>query len=227
MWDRVAQQLRSAGHTVYPVTLPGLADRVNELTPAVGLMAHVEDVMELCRRQDIHDAVIVGHSYAGAVVGAVARRMPERFMAQVYLDTMPLAEETAPIEGFSQTGRTKFSEALVTSRGTRVWPIPEPLGAQAHVDGLTVADLDLIRTLGTPHPALTFEERLSGPIEPGPYPPNYAISCVEDEAAAAAEKTEFLGRHPDWRYYSLPLCHWPMLSSPRELASLLDEIARS
>lgn len=227
VWSRVASELRSKGHGVYPVTLPGLSDRSGELSPAVGLMAHVQDVVNLCLGEDLHNAVLLGHSYAGAVVGAVARRLPRLVRAQVYLDTMPLAEGASLLEGFPPEARARFEAALVTSMGTRVWPMPEPLGSQAPVDGLTEADLDLLRKRGTPHPAHAFDERLSGPVEMGPYPKNHAISCVEDEAAAAAEEKEFLGQHPDWTYHSLPICHWPMLSSPLELASIIDEIAGS
>ena len=225
VWDRITPVLESAGHSVHPVTLPGLADRTDELTPEIGLMAHVNDVVEKCRQLDLRDAILVGHSYAGAVVGGVARRLPRRFRAQVYLDTMPLAEGRSLLEGFSPNGEVRFKDALVTLRGTRVWPMPEPLSAQAPTDGLSPADLSLLRTLATPHPALSFEERLRGSVEPGPYPKNYAISCVEDENAAAAEKEQFLAQNPDWTYYSLPLCHWPMLSSPRELASILNRIS--
>ena len=226
VWERVAPELKSSGHEVYAVTLPGLGDRADELTPSVGLMTHVWDVLDLCRRLDLHDAMIVGHSYAGAVVGAVARRIPESFSAQVYLDTLPLAEGTTLLEGYSQAGRAAFEGAVIEWRGTRVWPMPEPLGSQAPVDGLTPEDLDLLRRRSTPHPALTFEERLSGPLASGLPPKSFGISCVENEAAAEEEKKQFLSEHPDWTYRSLPICHWPMLSTPGELARLLDGIAK-
>ncbi|HLY76366.1 MAG TPA: alpha/beta hydrolase family protein [Thermoplasmata archaeon] len=225
-WERVAPPLQSSGHTVFPVTLPGLSDRAHELTPEIGLMAHVADVLDLCRKQDLHGAILVGHSYAGAVVGAVARRAPERFRAQVYLDTMPLEEGACLLDGFGPAGRARFEAALTTSHGTRAWPMPEPLGAQAPVDGLTPADLDLLRRRGTPHPALSFEEHLSGPVSSGPYPKSLAISCVEDEKAAATERELFLKEHRDWSYHALFTGHWPMLSTPHALVSLLDQICR-
>jgi len=226
-WDRVTPILTGAGHSVHPITLPGLGERSDELAPSVGLVAHVSDLEQTCNRLDLQEAILVGHSYAGAVVGAVARRMPGRFAAQVYLDTLPLEEGRSLLDGFSPEGKAKFEGALLTQRGTRVWPVPEPLGAQAPVEGLTSDDLNLIRNRGTPHPALCFEERLAGRIENGPYPRCHAISCVEDDRAAAEEKKEFLKGHPDWAYHSLPICHWPMLSSPRELASILIRISES
>ena len=102
--------------------------------------------------------------------------------------------------------------------------MPVPLGSIAPTEGLTEADLELLRRRGTPHPAFAFEEILSGRVRPEPYPPSVAISCVEDEAAARTERAEFLQRHPGWSYYSLPICHWPMFSSPRELAAILHSV---
>ena len=217
--------MKSAGHESHAITLPGLAERSGELSHSLGVMAHVRDVIAACERLDIRDGIMVGHSYAGAVVGAVARRIPERLSAQVYLDTLPLAEGGAWADGMPPERRANFERSLRIQNGTRVWPMPEPLGSQAPVDGLTQEDLDLLRRRGTPHPALTFEEKLSGKVSDLPAPRSHAISCVEDEAAAAAEKAQFLSQFPGWTYSWLPICHWPMLSSPRELAEALDGIA--
>jgi pimeloyl-ACP methyl ester carboxylesterase len=187
----------------------------------------VDDLIQQIRQIDLKDVVLVGHSYAGAVVGAVARRMPERFRAQVYVDTFPLEEGKSFLDEFSPEGKEKFQSSIVMWNGTRVWPMPEPLNSQAPTEGLGESDLNLLRKKGTPHPAKTFEETLSGPVAKAPQPQKYAISCVEDENAGKAEKEEFLKNYPDWSYYSIPsICHWPMLSSPKELASILAQVGK-
>jgi pimeloyl-ACP methyl ester carboxylesterase len=226
VWERVTPFLRSSGHVVHPITLPGLADRARELSPKVGIMAHVDDLIATCEDFDLEEAFLVGHNYAGAVTGAVARRIPETFAGQVYLDTMPLDEGAGLLDGFTEDGRAKFESEVKTVGGTRVWPMPEPLSSQSPVEGLTSADLTLLRDRGTPHPALTFEEKLTGPVQHPPYPPCHTISCVEGANAAAVERRAFLEQHPDWTYHWLPICHWPMLSSPSQLASVLDRIAK-
>jgi pimeloyl-ACP methyl ester carboxylesterase len=75
-WQGVARRLRGAGHNVYPVTLTGLGDRSHLASPAVDLETHVTDVVNLLDHEDLHHAVLVGHSYAGTVVRAVADRRP-------------------------------------------------------------------------------------------------------------------------------------------------------
>jgi pimeloyl-ACP methyl ester carboxylesterase len=227
-WERVTPILEQNGDSVFAVTLPGLADRSNELSPSTGLLSHVKDVLDQCDKLNLQNAVLVGHSYAGAVVGAVARRSPKRFRAQVYLDTMPLAEGSSFLDGFSPEGRAKFEHSIVIKNGTRVWPMPEPLSSQAPTEGLSESDLALLREKGTPHPARTFEEKLAGHIETGTQPKSFAISCVEDDDAGKSEKEEFLSSRPDWEYFWIPsISHWPMLSSPKKVASILLEIGEA
>ncbi len=226
-WDRVTPILESEGHTVYPITLPGLGERANELSPSIGVMSHVSDLIDTCEKLDLKDAILLGHSYAGAVVGASARRRPNLFRAQVYLDTMPLPENKSFLDSFSTEGKAKFENSLITRNATRVWPMPEPLSSQAPTEGMSNEDLQLLRRKGTPQPARTFEEPLSGPVGSEPYPKCYAISCVEDENAAAVERKQFQEKRPDWEYYSIPkISHWPMFSSPKELASILIKIGK-
>ena len=68
--------LREAGHDVHAPTLTGLSERAHLLSPLVGLDTHVEDVVRLIDVLGLTDVVLVGHSYAGQIVTAVADRRP-------------------------------------------------------------------------------------------------------------------------------------------------------
>jgi pimeloyl-ACP methyl ester carboxylesterase len=64
-WDRVVPLLQAAGRIVLTPTLIGSGTRAAELSAAVTLRRHVEDVVAVLADGDLHDVVLVGHSYSG------------------------------------------------------------------------------------------------------------------------------------------------------------------
>ena len=99
-WRPIARQLRADGHDAYPVTLTGLGERVHLASPEINLDTHITDVVNLIRFEDLHDVVLLGHSYAGLVVTGVADRVPERIAQLVYLDTGAFPDGTVLIDSF-------------------------------------------------------------------------------------------------------------------------------
>ena len=86
-WQPLARLLRRAGHEVHAPTLTGLADRAHLLSPDVDLETHVEDVVNLLHYEDLHEVILVGHSYGGMVITGVADRALSRIGHIVYLDS--------------------------------------------------------------------------------------------------------------------------------------------
>ena len=85
-YQRVARLLRSAGHDVYAPTLTGLGERSHLLSSRIDLDLHITDVVALLHYEDLHDVVLVGHSYGGMVITGVADRAADRVGRLVYLD---------------------------------------------------------------------------------------------------------------------------------------------
>ena len=124
-WREVAEDLRGRGHEVHPVTLTGLGERVHLATPQVDLETHIADVVNLLDYEDLEDVVLVGHSYSGTVVTAVADRRPQRIAKVVYLDTSPLPDGKAIAD--VQTPEQRELQRLEVERngdGWR-WPVPD------------------------------------------------------------------------------------------------------
>ena len=84
-----------AGQGVHPATLTGLGDRVHLARPEIDLDVHIADVVGLLDAEQLEHPVLVGHSYAGIVITAVADRRPERLDTVVWLDSSPLPDGTA------------------------------------------------------------------------------------------------------------------------------------
>lgn len=85
-WKKVVPVLEKEGHFAYPVTLTGEGERVHLATKDVGIETAIQDVLNVIRYNDLDDFVLVGHSFAGKVVAAVADREPSKVKLLVYLD---------------------------------------------------------------------------------------------------------------------------------------------
>src|ERR1051326_4587160 len=81
----IADALRGHGHTAYSVTLTGLDGRARA-PMATNLDTHIQDVVSLLGTEDVRDATLVGHSYAGMVITGAAARAAGRVRRLVYCD---------------------------------------------------------------------------------------------------------------------------------------------
>jgi pimeloyl-ACP methyl ester carboxylesterase len=86
-WKEVVPQLEKSGHTVYPVTLTGMGERVHLATKNVGLETAVQDVLNVIKYNEIDNFVLVGHSFAGKVAAVVADRAHDKVKKVIYLDS--------------------------------------------------------------------------------------------------------------------------------------------
>ena len=95
-WRAVDSILSLNGDRVVRVTLTGLGERVHLASPAIGLTTHIDDVVNTILWEDLHDVILIGHSYGGMVITGVADRVPDRIRRLVYLDAfLPDSGETA------------------------------------------------------------------------------------------------------------------------------------
>jgi len=85
-FDDLAAALRSRGHRVLAITLTGTAERAHLLHAGVNLETHIADVLAELAVQNVCDAVLVGHSYGGMVITAVADRVPQQVDSLVFVD---------------------------------------------------------------------------------------------------------------------------------------------
>jgi pimeloyl-ACP methyl ester carboxylesterase len=236
-WREVTTRLRELGHAVYAVTLTGLGERVHLARADVDLETHIADVVNLLDFNAVHDAVLVGHSYAGTVVAAVADRRPQRLNAVLYLDTSPLPDGMAIADVQSPEQREQQQQAVDRHGEGWKWPVPDrdtlTAGTFGSAAGLTEKNLQLIAELATPQPyaTMTSPVRLTRTKPPGVR--RAAIFCNAGginltslrELISHGDPRAMAFADPDWELHEIATGHWPMFSSPRRLADLLHRIA--
>lgn len=225
-WRPVTAQLRSRGHDVHPFSLTGMGERVHLARPDTDLQTHVTDVLNLIRYEDLHDVVLVGHSYAGAVVvPSVADRMPERIRGLVFVDSGPLPDGVSQSEFNPPEAQARDAE-LVRTAG-HGWQLPPPAWPDM-ITGLADDALARVAELSAPQPwaTATSPVRLSGAWEKLPrffVMSSFTTEQVQQMAATMPAFVHMVGDGVTYR--ELPGGHWPMFDRPGELAAILHEAA--
>ncbi|MDB5724300.1 MAG: alpha/beta hydrolase fold protein [Novosphingobium sp.] len=127
-YQLVTRRLQQAGHLVYAPSLPGMGEHTGQLHPGIDLDAHIDDVAALLFYEDLHDAILVGHSYGGMVITGVADRARERVSHRVYLDAAyPFDNESLLEHAFESIDPLR--PGLYVENGVELVMKPEPFYA--------------------------------------------------------------------------------------------------
>ncbi len=151
-WQPITPALRREKHEVYPVTLTGLGERVHLGGPQVDLDTAITHVVNLIEFEDLHDVVLVGHSFGGAPVTGVTDRIPGRIGLVVYLDSGPIPNGRAHVDLASPQGRADMERHVAEERDG--WRLPMPPWEElerggASLDGLGERERRCIRSRAT------------------------------------------------------------------------------
>jgi len=216
-YQRVVPILTAARHRVHAPTLTGLADRSHLLSRDVNLETHAKDVANLILWEDLQDAVLVGHSYGGAVISALIELVASRIAAAVFLDAfLPQSGESIADLSPPAQGRIREMEA---SGAVGIPPIP------ARAFAVNERDQAWVDAKCTPQPLQTFLDR---PVLAGARERVRRKVYVRAERYAAPTFDTVLERvraDASWTTYRLPCGHDMMIDLPQQTADLILEAA--
>jgi pimeloyl-ACP methyl ester carboxylesterase len=208
--------LRADGQDVTALTLPGLesadADR-----SGITLEDHVRAICDALEAAP-SPAVLAVHSASGYSGYAASDRLPERIAAMVYVDT-------APGKGALDADFSEAEKPLVWS----------DIEAGENLDGLSEEQKETFRRRAVPVPGDVLRQEIPLTNDARRDIPSTMI-CT---GFTAEEYRTYAAEHPDWTFLAglpelrnvtwidLPTSHWPMWSRPRELATIIGDVARS
>ncbi|HUZ76253.1 MAG TPA: alpha/beta hydrolase [Chloroflexota bacterium] len=216
VWRKVRPLLLRGGNDVYVPSLTGQGERSHLAGPSVNLTTHVQDVVNTLFYEDLHDVVLVGHSYGGMVVTGVANDAHERIGHLVYLDAF-LPNNGQSLADIGGPAAPPAGDWRLPPMGGGPPPAnpndPEMLWARAHVG---------------PQPWGTFSEkvRLSRPLERYPFTRSFVLALGRDGQGPFEKFAVRVKDNPAWLYREINGGHNMMISNPVELAMLLLELAK-
>jgi pimeloyl-ACP methyl ester carboxylesterase len=203
-WKEVRVALQSAGHEVYTPTLTGLGERSHLASPDIGLDTFIQDVVNVLEYEDLRDVVLVGHSFGGLVLPAVADRAADRLARLIYLDAILLHDGECAYDMFPPEVRAaEEEEARLHGEG---WRIPPGPGADRRAAPLPLKPCQQpLRLTGT-----------GSRTVPGAYI-HCTVKTGRDDCAPFTDRA----RERGWPVYELATGHVP-LRSAAERTALVD-----
>ena len=213
-WDDVAARLRSDGHDVTALTLPGMDSEDTDRSA----ITQSDDVQAIVDAVEAAGApvVLAVHSAAGFSGYAASDRVPDRIAAMVYVDTAP--------------GKGAQDPEFDAAEKPLVW---SDIESGENLDGLTDEQKETFRQRALPVPGGVLREGIELTNDARRDIPSTFVCTgysAEDYRTYARENPEwsFLAglpeiRNPTW--IDLPTSHWPMWSKPDELAAIIGKVA--
>ncbi len=222
-WREVARGLRARGHEVYTPTQTGLGERSHLLTKDITLDTFIEDITQVLRYEDLHDVILVGHSFGGNSVSGVADRMPERIKLLVYLDAVILQNGQTMFDGLPPEVVTARLKAAEASGGVSVALPPATMFNLTEKSHIEFAEAHL-----TPHPMGTYLSKLNlkHPVTNGC--DAVYVHCTEPAFASLQSSRDWVKSHGaahGMRMVDIKTGHDAMISAPGLLTDLLCELS--
>jgi pimeloyl-ACP methyl ester carboxylesterase len=227
VWDRVLPGLRSAGHEVETLDLPGQGE---DSTPVaeVTLDRYAERVCDVLA--DGPPAVLVGHSMGGMVITQAAARCPDRIEKLVYVAAF------LPWDGMSLIDMTQLPEAagdavqanLVVDGDPPVATMPPEAAREALMHCCDDEQAAWAQSLRGPQPVAPFTHpvRLDGTHSEAFSKLSRAyVMCLQDSAIRPALQRRMLEAAGCDPVIEIDTDHFPWASRPDELVAALNRLA--
>lgn len=203
---KVAPLLEAKGWRVYRPTLPGLGEHHHLASAEIGLADHIDDIVNFILFEDLHDIILLGHSYGGMVITGVADRIPERIGRLVYLDAF-MPEDGESVMTIRKTGAIDVEKMSQNGFVIPSWVKPDKLPPK-----------------DVPHPLKTFTDpiALKNP-DAARVPATYILTV--DPGKQPAEDTFYLSseraRARGWPVVIMEADHVPQWRMPEATAEIL------
>jgi len=215
-WKKVSGALSATGDSVYTPTLTGLGERAHLASRETNLETHISDVLGVLEMEDLTDVILVGHSYGGIVITAVANRAAEKIARLVYLDAIVARDGQGLYNCVSPKTKAFFEEQAAGG-----WLIPVAAASAQFLGLKREEDMRWVLPKLKPHPIRTFRDAVRLSSKSHSSPRTY-INCIGDKPSGQPRSAQADGIAD---YHELQVAHDAMVAAPQEVAELLRSVA--
>jgi len=228
VWQDVANRLRAAGHRVYTPTCTGCGEREHLSSPSVGLETHITDIVNVLRFEELHDVILVGHSFAGLTITGVADRLRDKVRRVVFFDALvPRPGRMSGVVRDPNTGefpdwwRQRQAKFLDGYRMV-LW---EDYPVEMLVPPERTDIVDKLQRLITTHPSRQWTDELT--LQNGGWAgldPAF-IHCTGQSYRMSSDQMIGPARGPEWTFLELNVPRDGMLTHPDTVSAVLAGLA--
>lgn len=222
VWEKITPLLATQGHNVITPDLPGNGADASIALRDVTLDRYVQHILKIIDTQK-EKVILVGHSFAGAIISMVAEAAAEKIEKLVYLcayfprngESMLDMINYDPNPNFAM----EFSEDHISSK-----LVPSTIQAlllnecspetvQAAQTRITSQAMGVFRT------PLTLSDAKYGSVK------KVYIECEKDKAISLKTQRAMLKAQPGLEVFTLATDHSPFFSTPDALGKILNQVA--
>jgi pimeloyl-ACP methyl ester carboxylesterase len=223
-WDLVNPRLQASGCRAINATLTGLGTDAGALSEAVTLDTHIRDVVAILDREDLHDVVLVGHSYAGMIITGVAEHARHRIARLVYIDAFVPEHGQSAMQLLPPSIGDAFRKLADPGASWWLRPTDHLLDLWALEDGPA---RDFVKARLCDFTIRCLEQPLEAPTHAANALARTFIAGIREDCPAKVVFDPFAARaqREGWSYHELPTGHDCQAEMPDAVTELLLEAA--
>ncbi|MCA9503432.1 MAG: alpha/beta fold hydrolase [Myxococcales bacterium] len=218
-WERLVPLL---SRPAVAVDLPGRGSRPAPME-TVTLEACVQAVLADLDASGFERAVLVGHSLGGATVPVAAARRPERIAHLVLLSTLLAPDGGAIVDGFLPETREQAIRRLGNAEDARI-EMSDAHHREMLNGTMSEEDVEFLVRRHVAESRRLFTDRASRAGLPDDLARSY-IRLGQDLSVSPAQQAHAISLLPGLEVREIDAPHPAMVTHPKDVAAILNEIA--
>ena len=223
--EPVAELMRAAGHQVFTPTAAGNRPGCSK---AIGLADAIKSINSFLTEEQLRDIVLVGHSYGGMIISALADTAADRVRRLVYWNAF-VPSNGESVTDMMPTQFVALFHAIAAERGDGCVVLPFPIWREAFINDAALDVAQRAYQVLNPHPLKTLTDKISLKVSPVHMKTAKSyVNCTEDISLPRS-----LGWHPRlseklglFRLVQVRGSHELCFSNPERLAQAIMEAGR-